>query len=666
MLPLILISAARASPSLAGGQEIRKVTVGWGDDVRLGRWTPVFVTVEDPQAREVDLQIHGSYGEKSEALWLHQTAVAEPRPDTYALLFPINAQLSRMEVIVSDLQTGRTLGTQALQNNASFSPAGRVPMRVLAPEDLLIGISGDIDDCLRLQGQLDRAGILAGVLDPMKLPANFAGYDGVSVLILAAADLAELTGVQDQAIVEWVRRGGNLVVIPGTTPLPTKSSLMDALPCTIGVNRTIKLPIGAPAVEAKPSTTRPASLNGRELSPRPQATSLMVLDQTGYVARVGLGKIAVLPVDVSPLEFADAAGANAFWKSLLGPMVKVPTVKEPTEIEVSDTEEEVLAPGPNAAESVGRGQRESAAIRHVLELLGATGTAGRIDWRATLIGMAGIFFLLGPVDSVILMRLGQPPRNRLTLLGWMGLIAAVAAYAMARPIHSLPTAATFRLVDQADDSIVAATDVIAVNADEPQRVRLSLDVNEWWEPANQAAREFGSNRFVDANCRQDKTGCRPEWVRLDGTEAQAWHGEAADLGPALLNAEFVLRNNNAAKGKPSPGIAHLTGRLSNKSSTMMTDIQIETAAGNFRLAQPLAAGATIDLDEAVSGEPISLAGLPEDVGDVAPERADRIEELVKSGRACVICQMPDALDVKVGPEIERHWQVLRAMTPIKK
>jgi hypothetical protein len=644
LLSLILVSALR-------GQEIRKVTVGWGNDLRLGRWTPVFVTVEDSQAREVDLQIHGSYGEKSAALWLHQAAVAEPRPDTYALLFPINAQLSRVEVIVSDLQTGRTLGTQALQNNASFSPAGRVPMRVLAPEDLLIGISGDIDDCLRLQGQLDRAGIAAGVLDPMRLPANFAGYDGVSVLILAAADLAQLTGVQNQAIVEWVRRGGNLVVIPGTTPLPPRDTLMDALPCTIGVNRAIPLPLGAP-------TTRPASLNGRELSPRPGATGLALLDQTGYFSRLGLGKIAVLPVDLSPLEFADAASANVFWRSLLGPMVKASALKEPTEINVGDADE-ALVPGPNAAESFGRGQRESAAIRHVLELLGATGTAGRIDWRAALIGLAGIFFLLGPVDSVILMRLGQPPRNGLTLLGWIGLIVALAAYAVARPIHSSPSAATFRLVDQADDSIVAATDVIAINADEPMRVGLSLDRNEWWEPANQAAREFGSNRFVDANCRQDKTGCRPEWVRLNGSEAQAWHGEAANLGSALLNAEFVLRDNKS-------GIAHLTGRLSNKSSASMSDIQIVTSGGNFRLAQPLAAGATIDLDETVSAEPISPSGLPEDAGDVAPERADRIDELVKSGQACVICQMPDALDVKIGPDIERHWQVLRALTPIKK
>jgi len=339
-------------------------------------------------------------------------------------------------------------------------------------------------------------------------------------------------------------------------------------------------------------------------------------------------------------------------------MVKASALKEPTEINVGDADE-ALVPGPNAAESFGRGQRESAAIRHVLELLGATGTAGRIDWRAALIGMAGIFFLLGPVDSVILMRLGQPPRNGLTLLGWIGLIAVLAAYAIARPIQSSHTAATFRLVDQADDSIVAATDVIAVNADQPKRVGLLLDVNEWWEPANQAAREFEPNRFVDANCRQDKTGCRPEWVRLTGTEAQAWHGEAANLGPALLNAEFVLRDNKA-------GIAHLMGSLSNKSRTVMSDIQIVTSRGNFRLAQPLAAGATIDLDEAAGAEPISLPGLPEDVGDVAPERADRIEELVKSGQACVICQMPDAADVKIGVGAEVHWQILRAVFPLAK
>jgi hypothetical protein len=110
----------------------------------------------------------------------------------------------------------------------------------------------------------------------------------------------------------------------------------------------------------------------------------------------------------------------------------------------------------------------------------------------------------------------------------------------------------------------------------------------------------------------------------------------------------------------------LVGKLTNKSSTAMTDIQIETAAGNVRLAQALAAGATVDLDQAVGGEGISPFGLPEDVGDVAPERADRIEELVKSGQACLVCQMPDAADVNVGVGVDVHRQILRAVFPLAK
>ncbi len=172
----------------ARGQAMLKVTCGWGDAMRLGRWTPVFLSVADPVTRDVDLQIHGSYGEKSLALLVHQTAVISPRPTTYALLYPLNAQPSRIEVIVSDLKTGKTLATAGLQNPAGFSPAGKVPKRLLGPQDFLVGVSGEIGSALRLQGQLDRAGLVAGILNPIRLPANFVGYDGVTVLVLVAAD----------------------------------------------------------------------------------------------------------------------------------------------------------------------------------------------------------------------------------------------------------------------------------------------------------------------------------------------------------------------------------------------------------------------------------------------------------------------------------------------
>ncbi|MGD0463832.1 MAG: hypothetical protein ABSB74_15200 [Tepidisphaeraceae bacterium] len=628
--------------SVAGGQTMLKATAGWGDAMRLGRWTPVFVAVADPQTRDVDLQIHGTYGEKSLAVCVHQTAVAQPRPTTYALLFPLNAQPSRIEVIVADEKTGQTLATQAMQNPASFSPAGHVPMRLLGPREFLVGISGDIGDAMQLQAQLDRAGLVGGILDPIKLPANFVGYDGVTVLVLVAADLTELKPEQELALLQWVQRGGNLVVIPGTTPLPTKSILMDALPCEVGVNRTI------------------AKFNGRDLSPRPGAVAVRVLDQNGYEHRTGLGNIAVWPVDIAPLQFADANEANAFWRSILGGMVTVPAIAQTTEMPLSE-EQDVLISGPNAADSVGRGPRESVAIRHVLELLGATGSAPAVDWQKALLWLAGLFFLVGPVDSFVLMRLHQPPRNWVTIVGWVGLLASLGTYAAARPGEAPPAVASLRMVDQVDDSILAATDIVAVRSERSQSAPMSLDENEWWEPANQAARSFDPGRFVDALCREDRRGCRPERIQLTGGEAQSWHGESAFARPGWLRAKLTLHRD--AAGNP-----HLAGKLTNTAASVLTDIQIATAAGNFRLGQSLSAGASMDVDEAISNQPIALSGLPADVGDVSPDRADAVEQLVKGGFACVYCQMPEARDLKVvdGVEAEQHWQVLRAAVELER
>ncbi|HEX4055821.1 MAG TPA: hypothetical protein VHX86_16275 [Tepidisphaeraceae bacterium] len=597
----------------ARGQTMLKVNVGWGDAMRMGRWTPVFVAVANPQTREVDLQIHGTYGEKSLAVWVHQIAVAQPRPTTYELLFPLNGQPARIEVIVSDEKTGRTLAAQALQNPASFSPAGRVPMRLLGPNDFLAGISGEIGDAMRLQAQLNQAGLVGGILDPIRLPANFIGYDGVSVLVLAAADLAEVTAEQERAILQWVGRGGNLVFIPGTTAMPSRSDLVEALPCEIGVNRTI------------------AGLNGRELSPRAGAAAVTVRGQTGYERRLGLGYILVLPMDIAPVQFADAKGANAFWRSMLAGMARVPGIHEPTEMVLSD-EQDILIPGPNAADSVGRGRRESVAIRHVLELLGATGSEPPVDWHVALLWMAGIFLLIGPVDSIILMRLGQRPRNWVTIVGWVGLLASVGLYVAIRPGDSPVTVRSLRVVDQVDNSAVAATDIVAVNSPSAKWVRMGLDEDEWWEPANQAARSYGPERFVDASCHEDKKGCRPEWIRLIGGEAQAWHGETVAVGGAVLRAKLRVRRDR-------PGNVIVSGTLTNVSKNTLSDIQIETADGNCRVGKSLGAGESMEVDEALGNQGIAMNGLPADVGDVAPDRADRVEQMVKSGFGCVYGQM---------------------------
>jgi hypothetical protein len=212
-------------------------------------------------------------------------------------------------------------------------------------------------------------------------------------------------------------------------------------------------------------------------------------------------------------------------------------------------------------------------------------------------------------------------------------------------------------VDQVGDSIVGATDIFALKSRSPVVVPVELDKDEWWEPANQAARSLSADRFVDAECRQDRTGCRPEVVKLNGTEPQAWHGEIDGLGAAYLRADLSLSQDAGATW-------HLRGKLMNVGKSAMTDIFVETKSGNFRIPGSLAAAATMDVDATASGEPIALDGLANDVGDVAPGRADRVEEMVRDGMACVVCQMPEADEVKVGRGVDEHWEVLRAVVQV--
>ena len=119
---------------------------------------------------------------------------------------------------------------------------------------------------------------------------------------------------------------------------------------------------------------------------------------------------------------------------------------------------------------------------------------------------------------------------------------------------------------------------------------------------------------------------------------------------------------NLSLARDQAGKVHLVGKLTNISTTVMSDIQIATAAGNIRVGPSLAGGASMDVDDAVGNQPIALNGLPADVGDVVAGRADCMEQLTKAGFARVYCQMPQAGGVKVvdGVEAGRHWQVLRA------
>jgi hypothetical protein len=647
LIPILLICSI---PCPSSAQTTLKATVGWGNVVRLGRWTPIFVFVRDSETRSIDLQVHGTYGQNA-AMLIHQTAVAQALPTEFEVLFPVNAQLSHIAVTVADANTGRTLASQILEEPASFEPAGKVPPQVLAPNDPVLGITGQITDGVAIQSQLKRAGLPSGILDPSALPDKPAGYDGIDTLIMTACDLREVDGPVQQAIVNWVRAGGNLLILPGTEPMPASGALLGAFPCSIGVNKSLASPT--------PTATRPIILNARELNPKPDAEPISFAGLNGYSRRLGLGRISVMSADIAPLTFAADADANSLWRALLTGMMEVKPPTPFTEHPVSDEEESSVTGGPTAADSVGRGARETIATRHILQSLDAAAPHRQSPWRHTSLVLLGIFLVVGPVDSVLQIYLRQQ-RHWITLLGWLGLVASLGIYVAAKPADEPPVVSNFRLIDQSAQSVVAMTDIVAVESNRARHVPLALDPAAWCEPANQAARFFSPDRFLDMRFREDHSGCRPEWLDLEPGQPQSIRSESFSAGSPLLAANLRILIDPT-------GNARVSGEVKNLSAFEMTDLQIATISGICRLSgAPLPAGGSTTVDAPLVADAVSFKGLPPDAGDVSPARTDRINDLLKNSHACVYTQMPEAADVSVieGEAAIRHIQLVRAVFPV--
>jgi hypothetical protein len=643
-------------PRVADAQTTLKATVGWGNVVRLGHWMPVFAFVRDTQTRSIDLEVHGSYG-KGAGMAVHQTAVAELLPNEFEILFPVNTQLSHIAVLVKDAGSGQTLASQVLEDPSSFSPAGNVPPQVLAPNDAMVGISGKIGDALAVQSQLRQVGVVSGIFDVEALPDQAAGFDGIDTLVLAGCDLRELEEPVQRAMVNWVRAGGNLLVLPGTEPLPASGPLLEALPCGIGVNKSFSF---SPGGSSSGASTRPVALNGRELIPKAGAEAISFGSLRGFSRQMGLGKISVCEADVAPVSFGVDADAGATWRALLGGMMEVKLPHVFTEKSVSDEEEGSVIEGPTAADSVGRGARETIAVRHVLQSLDAAGPHGGKPWRHLFLVLVGICFVIGPVDSVLRVYLGQAPRTAFTLLGWVGMVAALGGFVVARPGDEPPVVSTLRLVDQVDQTVVATTDILAVESRRGGRVALAIDPAAWCEPANQAAQFFSADRFMDMHFREDHSGCRPEWLKLEAGEPQSVRAETFLSGPAVILT--ALRVVSDASGS-----RRIVGEVKNLSGSGMTDLQIGTAWGVCRVGDgTLGAGASAKVDAALVGDVLGFEGLSSDVGDVSVLRTDRGSQLVKQGWVCVYAEMPGEAGVKVveAVEAQRHFEVARAVVPL--
>jgi hypothetical protein len=380
-----LLCLAAAFPLLAGAQEEPRKAAPPQIDVRLdpafGRplaspWQPFVLRLDNPTRREIDARIR-----VADEVGLSAVTRREPlAPGARKRLFfylPANPRwgwsgaTAAVTFKVTEPGGLRKEGTAA-QIQTGFDPdALRVGFLTAEPR---------VPAGLRFPARVAGQAVDAVVATPETLPDRRIGLDALDLLVVHDAPLQELLPDQLQALSDYARGGGTIVLAPGSDPAWFNQAAVQRL-----------API---AVAGTTTEDRLDSLQARFAGFGSSAPFLVHRITNGAAAKqpavgralleyaAGFGRVLVLPFDLRRAPFPAWDGTEPLWAEILGSAPKSPRVTSPA-----------LAPG---------------VMEHdVFEAM--TAQVNPYPPFLLLFGIAAVFLAcVGPVNWLLLRRLGMP------------------------------------------------------------------------------------------------------------------------------------------------------------------------------------------------------------------------------------------------------------------
>src|SRR5688572_14092748 len=222
-----------------------KIEVGWDGTYRVSRWTPVFITLADDEAkpaRNVVIEVLAPHDNSFAMRVLQQFAITT-EPATHTIYLPLTYALNETVLVVKDAGNGRKLFESDFENKpVNGQLQGGYAVAAQGRDDVVVGVSGrsqvlgsiqgnwrwtDAEQPQQQQNQpsLPQAALRTGFLDERRLPETIQGYDGLDVLVLNGADLANMRLERQLAIAQWVRGGGRLLMWLAAGPVPPDSPI---------------------------------------------------------------------------------------------------------------------------------------------------------------------------------------------------------------------------------------------------------------------------------------------------------------------------------------------------------------------------------------------------------------------------------------------------------
>lgn len=311
------VSIAFAALCLFGATSARAVTLdvhwGFGGVHRGGRWTPVTVVVDNTSH---------SPGETTARAVAGKVIVSSVAFDGRAVAVekfisvPANAR-KRTTLTIKALGVNPVVNVRLVYGGTTIKKDVRATPAP-DPQGLVAVLS---DDALSVVAPATDRPTPARLISPDHAPDRWIGYDGADAVVIPAYTAAMLDQRQLDALDEWVRAGGRLIILTGRAAVSFRNCAIESwLPATVTDQTEIDaslLDIGKSNTEAKQATIVLANL-----SMTPDGLPVWQRDGRLLAARTkrGLGTVDVWAFDLSgdTSVVRSRTGVQALWATLPG------------------------------------------------------------------------------------------------------------------------------------------------------------------------------------------------------------------------------------------------------------------------------------------------------------------------------------------------------------
>jgi hypothetical protein len=303
---------------------------------KVGSWTPVWVQLRaGNEAFSGFMEVVVGDDDGTPASFRMPVAVGANQSERFTAYARPGSREPEFAVRLFDSQ-GRSAG------GASQSMAMPVPPNSIMPYEKMILTMGrpqGVETIAQLPGfkvgaqSRSNSGleeIVTARIDTQggSIPGRWYGYDAASVIVVDTGDksvLAALEGLRGQALVDWVARGGHMVVavganwqavrdsvlapmLPGLPSGQERAASLETLDIFAGSSKSITPP-GSKAV----MVTKLEGVKEREGKPLSIMSSLPLVVRGSY----GFGRVTLLTFDVDQNPFAQWPDRSLFWVKAL-------------------------------------------------------------------------------------------------------------------------------------------------------------------------------------------------------------------------------------------------------------------------------------------------------------------------------------------------------------